>query len=415
MKKVLLIAFHYPPFGFSSGIQRSLKFSEYLPDFGWTPIVLSADPRAYKITREDQLDEIPKGVLVKRAFGLDTARDLSLKGRYLKIMALPDRWVTWSLGGVLTGLKTIYQHGPSVIWSTYPIATAHLIGLILHRLTGIPWVADFRDSMTEENYPVDSRQRNTYRWIERQTIKHAQRNIFTTNSAISMYRARYPHVPNAHWELIPNGYDEKVFADVELNLKVSRTNNSGSARRIVLLHSGILYPLERDPRAFFAALANLKKSALINAGELSVILRATGHDEYLQKLIDSNRIDDIVFLKPTLPYESALEEMLVADGLLIFQAGNCNHQIPAKIYEYLRARRPILGLTDPRGDTANLLLQLGIDTVFPLDDENKIASGLLSFIRQVIDKKAPIAKEQDIRNYSRYAGTQQLACLFSSI
>lgn len=415
MKTVLLIAFHYPPFGISSGIQRSLKFSEYLPDFGWKPIVLTANPRAYKVTRGDQLDEIPEGISVKRAFALDTARHLSIMGRYLKFMALPDRWVTWTLGGIFTGLKTIHQDNPSVIWSTYPIATAHLIALILHRLSGVPWVADFRDSMTEDNYPTDIGQRNTFRWIERQTVKHSQSNVFTTAGAVSMYRARYRQVPLSHWKLIPNGYDEKKFAKVEVNLRNSGKKKSHSKIPIVLLHSGLLYPLERDPRAFFAALANLKKRAMISAHDLSVVLRATGHDEYLQKLIAANGINDIVALKPALPYEAALKEMLLADGLLLFQATNCNHQIPAKIYEYLRAQRPILGLTDPQGDTASLLLQLGIDTILPLDDQNKISAGLFSFIQQVIDKKAPLAKGKDIRCYSRYAATNQLASVFNSL
>ena len=42
-------------------------------------------------------------------------------------------------------------------------------------------------------------------------------------------------------------------------------------------------------------------------------------------------------------------------GLLLLQASNCNDQVPAKAYEYLRCHRPVLALTDPAGDTAELL------------------------------------------------------------
>lgn len=414
MKRALLIAFHYPPFGYSSGIQRSLKFSEYLPDFGWTPVVLSAHPRAYKITRGDQLNEIPSGVVVKRAFALDTARHLSVAGRYLDIAALPDRWVTWCLGGVVSGLRLIKKHHPSVIWSTYPIASAHLIGLVLHRLTGIPWVADFRDCMTEEDYPSDRRQRRVYRWIEEATIKHSQRAVFTAPGAIAMYRERYPAITKTRWKLIPNGYDEKKFVRVEQKVSVARTKRAAD-RPVVLLHSGLLYPSERDPRAFFSALARLKETGQINAAMLNVRLRATGHDDYHQEMIRNKNIDDIVSLEPPVPYEQALEEMLSVDGLLIFQAENCNQQIPAKIYEYLRARRPIIALTDSRGDTAKLLRHLGIDSIFPLADENKIAHGFYAFLQQVIEKKAPIVSEENIQMYSRYAATEQLAAAFGSV
>jgi len=33
MKRILMIAFHYPPLRGSSGIQRTLKFSRYLPEY----------------------------------------------------------------------------------------------------------------------------------------------------------------------------------------------------------------------------------------------------------------------------------------------------------------------------------------------------------------------------------------------
>ncbi|MHB8847456.1 MAG: glycosyltransferase, partial [Burkholderiales bacterium] len=78
-----------------------------------------------------------------------------------------------------------------------------------------------------------------------------------------------------------------------------------------------------------------------------------------------------------------LTEMLTTDGLLILQASNCNHQIPAKLYEYMRAGRPILALTDPVGDTAKLLQEAGIHTIAPLDDVEAIQEKLLDFLTAV--------------------------------
>ncbi|MBC7705319.1 MAG: glycosyltransferase, partial [Rhodoferax sp.] len=146
-RKVLLIAYHFPPLAGSSGIQRTLRFVQHLPAFGWQPLVLSAQPRAYLRTSGDLGADVPAGTVVRRAFALDTARHLALHGRYIGAMARPDRWVSWKFDAVRQGLRMIREFRPDVIWSTYPIATAHLIGAELHRRSGIPWVADFRDPM----------------------------------------------------------------------------------------------------------------------------------------------------------------------------------------------------------------------------------------------------------------------------
>src|SRR6266850_1303406 len=90
--KLIMIAFHYPPFQGGSGVHRTLKFSRYLPELGWQPIIITAQPKAYPQIGEEQLKEIPRSVIVERAFALDTARHLSIGGHYLRFMALPDLW-----------------------------------------------------------------------------------------------------------------------------------------------------------------------------------------------------------------------------------------------------------------------------------------------------------------------------------
>ena len=98
MRRVLMIAFHFPPLAGSSGIQRTLRFAQHLPEFGWEPLVLTAHPRAYERTSGDLVADIPEGMHVERAFALDSARHLAIKGRYPDIFARPDRWISWKLG-----------------------------------------------------------------------------------------------------------------------------------------------------------------------------------------------------------------------------------------------------------------------------------------------------------------------------
>jgi hypothetical protein len=98
MKRVLMVAYHFPPMAGSSGVQRTLRFAQYLSEFGWQPLVLSTQPIAYEDTSDDLLKDIPPEAIVHRSFALDTARHLSLGGRYFDFMAQPDRWVCEVIG-----------------------------------------------------------------------------------------------------------------------------------------------------------------------------------------------------------------------------------------------------------------------------------------------------------------------------
>ena len=411
VKRVLMVAYHFPPMRGSSGIQRTLKFAQYLPRFGWAPLILSAHPRAYARTGTDQLAEIAADMPVRRAFALDTSRHLALRGKYLGALALPDRWCTWLLGAVPSGLLMIHKYRPQVIWSTYPIATAHLIGLVLHRVTGLPWVADFRDPMTDEGYPPDPSMRRVYQWIERLTLQNCTRAVFSTPGTIRDHLRRFPQVPPDRFTLIENGFDEENFAAAAAGLQSCRTPDEP----LMLVHSGIIYPSERDPVPFFVALSSLLTKGLISASTLQVVLRATAHDDFLHPLITQHGIGAIVRLEPPVSYREALKEMLDADGLLILQAANCNSQIPAKLYEYLRAQRPVLALTDAAGDTAACLLDAGIDTMAPLDDAVAIETCLLRFLALLRDGNAPVTTMSEVAQRSRVGRTQELAALLDNL
>lgn len=130
---------------------------------------------------------------------------------------------------------------------------------------------------------------------------------------------------------------------------------------------------------FFAAVAELVQSEKVSPEGLEIVLRASGDEAFYQQILDQQGLAEIVKLKPALPYREALEEMLRANGLLLFQGPSCNHQIPAKLYEYLRAQRPVLALTDPAGDTACALREAGGGRVVRIDSREEIRDGLLAF------------------------------------
>jgi hypothetical protein len=411
MMKILMVAFQYPPFRGSSGIQRTLKFSRYLLNYGWQPSILTANPRAYPDVGYDQLDEIPRSVLVRRVFALDTARHFSVRGVYFNWMAVPDRWFTWFVAALPAGLRLIRSYRPDIIWSTYPIATAHLIGLALHRMTRVPWVADFRDLMVDDYFPRDVLTRRVFLWMEDEAARYASRLVFTTEGARRMYMNRHSWLPSGQCLVIANGYDDKDYDGLVLREPTEKDNNAG----VRLVHSGLLYPFERDPKHFFKALARLKKDKRIDATTLRVELRASGSEAYYSALIGEFGIDDIVHLLPPLPYRQALQNCAHADGLLLFQGASCNHLIPAKAYEYLRLQRPILALTDSRGDTASLFREVGGAMIVNLADEEAIYMALPSFLYCLRNNTRPLPDMRKMERYSRKNQAFELATCLTKI
>jgi hypothetical protein len=146
-----------------------------------------------------------------------------------------------------------------------------------------------------------------------------------------------------------------------------------------------------------------------------VKLRACGHSAIFRPRLEQLQITDIVQLLPVCPYREALTEIMESDGLLVLQAANCNHQVPAKIYEYFRAARPILALTDPEGDTAWSIRQAAMDDIAPLDDPDAISAALMAFIEKIERNEARIADEAAVKRSSRRHAAELLGGLFDSV
>jgi hypothetical protein len=302
---------------------------------------------------------------------------------------------------------------PDVIWSTYPIATAHVIASALHRKSGIPWVADFRDPMAQDGYPVDPRTWQSYQRIEADAAARARFCVFTTPGAARMYQQRYPGMAE-RMVVLENGYDEESFLSVQVPLAGQAqgfATSSAQERPLVMLHSGIVYPSERDPTQLFEALGRLKQAGTLMPQELRIRFRASVHDDLLKSLAQTHQAQDFIEVCPAIPYRDALAEMLEVDALLVMQASNCNAQIPAKVYEYLRAGKPVLGLTDPDGDTACALRSAGLNDVVRLDSADDIALALPGVVRRMREGKAALPHPLAVQQASRLRRSATLAQL----
>jgi glycosyltransferase involved in cell wall biosynthesis len=299
------------------------------------------------------------------------------------------------------------------IWSTFPIATAHRIGLDVARRTGVPWIAEFRDPMWQGDYPPEPRVNRAWRKLESRVFEHAAAAVVVTPGAAATYQRRFPQFRADRLVVIENGYDEDTFQRAQASAPRQRDTVPG--RPVTLLHSGIIYASERDPTQLFAALASLKRAGRISAVALQLVLRASGSEHDYRARLAALDISDIVRLEPAIDYLPALQEILSADGLVILQAANCNEQVPAKLYEYLRAQRPILALTDAAGDTARTLMAAGTGFVAPLDSAPRIEEALVGFVEAIKTNVWRRAPADVITRYSREAQTGQLAQLLQRV
>lgn len=417
MRRVLLVAFQFPPFKASSGLERVLSLTRHLRAFDWEPIVLTARPAAYPGVSNERLGSIPPEVEVFRAPALDAARHLAVGGRYLDRLAMPDRWWTWATAAVPAGLWLIRRFRPEVLWSTYPIATAHTVGYALHRLSGLPWVADFRDPMVEFDdrgqrwFPEAPALRRMRLAIEQRAVRRASALTFCTAGARKIVTARYSELAAERATVIANGFDEDAFSGVV----PAEAPPTGQAP-ITLVHSGTIYPTpDRDPSAFLSALSRVVSRRQAGSRPVRVILRGSGVETLYAPLLSRLQLTQVVEFAPLVDYGTALREMLSADGLLIFQGHTSNPAIPAKLYEYFRAGRPIFAMVDDAGDTAACLREEGFGRLAPLDDEDRITAALSMFLDDIEAGRAAGMSAARAARFERRHAVERFASLFAQV
>ena len=304
-------------------MQRTLKFARYLPELGWDVEVLTVRASTYDLLDPTMLQQIPEQVSVHRTFCLHPGKHLSIAGHYPGIFDFLDRYAYWFPFGVWKGWRLSRQHRFDVIYSTSPTRTAHLIAGTISRLTGIPWVCDFRDPWldpaTEERMRKTLGGRALVRFLrerERGILKGARRVIVNTAPSKTDLAGRYPELDPGRIEVLPNGYDEADFAGV------GAARKAGPDESLVLLHSGDIYPVTRNPRPLINAVADLVRSGRIGANEIHLRFIGSGvalESESFRAWLRDRSMDKLVSIEPRMAHEPCIAEMLAADVLLLLQ------------------------------------------------------------------------------------------------
>jgi glycosyltransferase involved in cell wall biosynthesis len=398
-RRVLVLAYFFPPLG-GAGVQRSLKFVRYLPGHGWQPTVITTRSRAYPAHDESLLDEVPAGVRVVRVREIRllprvavVLHQLRLKPLYW-IASWPDEAGTWAVGALLAAWREARRSAPAAIFSTSAPFSAHLAALALHRLTGIPWVADFRDEWAE-NPAVGAQpawRRRLNRACERAITRHASCVVVAADA----YSIDGAPRDGARRTTITNGVDP---ADLDGAVAVRL-----GAGRFRISHVGTLYG-PQDLAEVTAALTRLVNSGAMDPRE--VVLRVVGN-VWLRDLAGAVPVE----LEQTgyVEHPRALGEMRAADVLLLYVDPE-SRATAGKLFEYLASERPILCVTRPDTLAWELVSAWGTGIcVDPRDGPGLDAALGELYERWRRGEPAPAgARARVIERYSRDALTGRLA------
>lgn len=426
---ILFIAYYFPPSG-GSGVQRSAKFVKYLSEFGITPIVLTVreEDAAYPEWDWALGNEIPPQVEVHRtkAFnpfalyarltgkkkidmpiggaGKPTTPKGKIEAWIRANLFIPDPRKGWIKYAVQEAERLLKIHPIEVIYTTGPPHSTHLIGKILKKRYGLPWVADFRDPWTEINYYEDLPHLQIVKSIDKRlegaVLNQADVLLTVSEALVDLLQSKVKNPQKI--KLIRNGFDLEI-AKPGLHIPIDK-------HVFILRYVGSLYDL-RNPQILWQALAELSLPDL----QFSVIGKVS---EGVQQSIVDYGLSEKVILAGYVPHDEAARLMQSATALLLVidKIERSDNIMPGKMYEYLATGRPVLGLGNAQGNAADLLNALAAGKMFDHDDKEGLKAYILSLYTQWKNGHLhPKNNAEALKPYSRRAQTEQLATIFKDL
>jgi glycosyltransferase involved in cell wall biosynthesis len=421
MEKVLIITYYWPPSG-GAGVQRWLKFSKYLPEFGWEPIILTVDPlfATYPVTDDSLKDELSSLLKVHKtpatdyfslykkdktkipSAGFANSVDNTLKGKFLRFIRgnffIPDPRRGWNKFAFKKACEIIETEGIKHVITTSPPHSTQLIGTnIKKKYPDINWVADLRDPWTDiyyysHFYPsliskmFDSR-------LEKKVLKKADRIITVGESLKALFSLKIKGIAQKT-EVITNGYDEADFKDVKAN----------EPARFTLTYVGTLsdiYPVD----SLLAALKNL-----VSEGK-DFVLRFVGSvSENARKLIVSAIPFTSVEFISHVTHNEAIRYMLNSSVLILIIPSHASNKsiLTGKIFEYIATGKPVLCLGPVDGDAAKIISITGNGAIFGYHDKSGISDYFSEFETKRLNTINPA-----INQFSRRELTAKLVDIIS--
>ncbi len=392
-RTVLMVAYAYPPNG-SPGALRAMKFARYLPELGWRPVVVTprggyaaitgladeGEAAGARVVRTGDLGwalrrlapvstPSPSGVAAPQARARGGGRRAAIL-RAAQVNVVPDRNVGWYPFGASASAAAAREERPAVVFSSSPAITNHLVALRTASRFGLPFVADFRDPWTlSAAYAVPRWRRPVDAMIERRIVRGATRIVVTTEHDVELFARAYPWA-RERLRLVRNGFDPADFAGL---------GEPPAQGPFVLTHAGSFYGGGRDPDALFAAMASLRAQGVLSPATFR--LRLVGHPEAaVRARVAAHGVGDLVEETGAVAYRDSLAALAASSAVLLLTHLHVS-SIPVKFYDYLGVRRPILALTNPAFEVAELVRRSGAGAVIHLQDVEAIRGWLAEHVR----------------------------------
>nr|MCR4565509.1 hypothetical protein [Bacteroidales bacterium] len=252
-------------------------------------------------------------------------------------------------------------HPVDAIVSTGPPHSMHLIARELALKTGLPWVADFRDPWTKLFYfkhlALTSCSRRRHEKLEKQVLDDASLVV-----AVSpMVQEEFRTMTSTPVALVTNGYDEEDYAPA---LKPNRSASCSLQSRpdqlsfFRITHTG-LFARDGIPSVLWDVLAEKSAEDPVFKEKLRIVLVGKSDREVLESLVDAGLKDKVMDLGYQ-AHAEAVARQLEADVLLLPLRKEPEYRavLPGKLFEYLGAARPMLGIGEPDGAMAKILREI---------------------------------------------------------
>lgn len=430
-KKVLIITYYWPPSG-GGGVQRWVKFVKYLNDFGWEPIVYAPENPNYPIIDKSLSADIPNDIkIIKQKIwepyeaynkiagskkdskihaGLISEKNekKSLKKEALLWVRgnlfIPDARKFWIKPSYKFLKKYITKNNIEHIITTGPPHSMHVIGLKLKKKLKVKWVADFRDPWLYMDNNINDlkytkRTFNKHLSLETQTLKLAD-EVITVTKKIAL---DYEKQANKKIHVITNGFDESDF-----------TSSTHNYENFIIGHYGTLGKY-RNPNNLWKILGEkIKTDSLFNE-KLKIELIGPVDGSVLND-ISKNKLENHLTKIDYLSHKKVTKKMMEASILLLLLDKNFSMEgrMTGKIFEYLAAKRPIIGLGSTKSDPVKVLNETKSGIMIEYDNRKKIEEQISKSFELFKNKKLDLA-DDSYKIYSRKELTKQLAKILDTL
>lgn len=413
MKRIVIVSYYYPPSS-AVGAIRPSKFADYLSAFGWHPTVVTASapaaaPRcavsdadgedrdrpivyqaaewphplkAYERFREQvaakrgRIQEHAAKIILPYAQCYNPTRG-GLKRWMLAFLSLPDRETAWLVPAVLRGLREIREHGARHVMTTGPPFTCHLVGLVLKRLTGVAWIAEFRDPWSlRHKYPVF--RNGVTDLIESRLIasvmRHADVILSVTPAMTDEVKSEHPAVPSERFHTLMSGFDPADFSHIDWCRPYPDP--------VVFSYFGTFYH-GRTPEPFLGALKSLLDDGSLKPRDIRV--RFVGQVSLAdgQPVADMIRhlgLDGLVSLHAPVPRREALKQTLESHVVLVLDERH-PVQIPLKLYDAMAAGVTVLNIGSG-GSAAEVVRRTGRGVAASYERPAEVRASILECVKR---------------------------------